>query len=536
MQTVSEIQAQRQLYTRLNTLMFVRLLICVFAVAAILVIQAKIAPLPIKYAYAYFVVTFAIALNLVYAYMLFKGVNLNLLASIQIFVDVIIVSCLVYLVGTEGPFKFLYFACVISSAFLVGNIAPYYVWSLSVIMLSSISIGYHLHTAKIVTLPLIGEGMMLSYMAELGFLLPHLFFFWLSLLVVAFLSDLLVRELGRVRIFSKEILQNMADGVIAIDRTGKIIFVNQQAIQILPVPEKQEGKLYQDVLPQDIAKYIGQVIQNPGELEGEVILDERVLDIKITPVCDRKGYTRGYIMMVVDITSKKQAERAKIFMERFDVLVQMSRSMAHEIKNPISAIRTAAQEIDKTHPGSETSKKLMSILVKEIDRVNRIVSNFFEFAEDKPLELTRCDISNLIDETVELLLPKAREKGVSIKMDLDKDINIYCSPDKLRQVFLNLGFNAIESLSDGGSLTIRCFSKTNQQDEKLTVIEFEDSGTGIAPENLTRIFEPTFSTKKGGTGLGLAVAKKIVELHKGKISVSSKLNEGTKFVIEIPQA
>jgi signal transduction histidine kinase len=172
-------------------------------------------------------------------------------------------------------------------------------------------------------------------------------------------------------------------------------------------------------------------------------------------------------------------------------------------------------------------EKLMEIALKEMERVNNIITDFLTYSSSRPLEMGKVDVHLLLDETLSLLRNRAQEKGnIRITKEFDGPLFLVADQQKIRQVFWNLGLNSIEAMGQSGELTI------STKDSRGTVqIVFSDSGPGIAPANIDKIFYPFFTTKEGGTGLGLSIAYRIIEEHRGKLKVRSVPGINTTFEI-----
>jgi two-component system, sporulation sensor kinase E len=220
------------------------------------------------------------------------------------------------------------------------------------------------------------------------------------------------------------------------------------------------------------------------------------------------------------IASMKQSEKMA-------VVGQMAATVAHEIRNPMTVISGFLQLSRKDIQNPEHFKSIMS----EIDRINELISNFLLFSSPKEIKYKECSLKRILEETVHLFQPMLIDGTVKITLDIhDRIPDIQCDSNKIKQVLINIIKNAIEATESDGEICIS-LTKIHDQSVQLTI---SDHGTGIPPEHLKRIWEPFFTTKQSGTGLGLMVSLKIIELHSGTIQVQSKKQEGTTFIIELP--
>jgi signal transduction histidine kinase len=220
------------------------------------------------------------------------------------------------------------------------------------------------------------------------------------------------------------------------------------------------------------------------------------------------------------IVSMKQAEKMA-------VVGQMAATVAHEIRNPMTVISGFLQlnRKDFQNPSHFTS------IMSEIDRINELIGNFLLFSNPTEIKYKEHSLKGILEETVLLFQPMLMDGNVQIVLNVQESIStIPCDRNKIKQVLMNIIKNAIEATVSGGQIEILLTEASNQ----TIHISISDQGLGIPPEHLKRIWEPFFTTKQSGTGLGLMVSLKIIELHHGLIHVQSKKQEGTTFIIELP--
>ncbi len=215
--------------------------------------------------------------------------------------------------------------------------------------------------------------------------------------------------------------------------------------------------------------------------------------------------------------------------DRLSALGELSAGMAHEIRNPLGSIRGTAEILQEGIDPSDRRYEFARILLKEVDRLNRVVEDFLRFAQPAPAERDRFAAAGLIEEVVQLTSRQAQKHQVDIAFEQHPVPEILGDAGQVRQAFLNLVLNAIQAMPDGGRLTI----VLRAQDDEV-IAEFLDNGPGIPLENLERIFNPFFTTRSEGIGLGLAITHRIVEGNGGRIEVASKVGEGTSFAIYLP--
>jgi signal transduction histidine kinase len=211
-------------------------------------------------------------------------------------------------------------------------------------------------------------------------------------------------------------------------------------------------------------------------------------------------------------------------------LGELSAGMAHEIRNPLGSIKGAVEILRDDYSPDEAKYEFIEILLKETDRLNRIVQEFLGFARPKQPEFQQADLNEALDSVLTLTAQEARKAGITVKRELDPAIGRRSlDAGLLKQAFLNLVLNAIQAMPRGGTLTVE--SRLNGDAFEVRV---SDTGPGIPEENRKKLFSPFFTTKKNGTGLGLAITYRIIENHRGTIDVLSESGKGATFVIRIP--
>ena len=216
--------------------------------------------------------------------------------------------------------------------------------------------------------------------------------------------------------------------------------------------------------------------------------------------------------------------------ERLYALGQLSAGLAHEVRNPLASIEGAAAILQK-EPGTEERRhEFLEIIQKECRRLNRLLTNFLDFAKPRLPQYQAVEVGQVLDSVISLAAHAIGRKAIRLRKDLPPNPPILeCDPEQLKQVLLNLTINAIQAMPDGGEIVLAA----QQQGEKI-LIQVRDQGSGISPANLDKTFDPFFTTKENGTGLGLPVAHQIVSQHGGVLSVENNVDKGTTFSVLLP--
>ncbi len=225
----------------------------------------------------------------------------------------------------------------------------------------------------------------------------------------------------------------------------------------------------------------------------------------------------------------ERSNREKLKLEKSSAVAEMAMVVAHEVKNPLNAIKAASSYLKANFKGKVLTE-FLSIIDKEVERLNELITGFLSYARPIPLKLEKNDINVILKEVVRLVQPEIEEDGKILKAEFDPTIpEFYFDSSQIKQAVLNLLLNAEDATKEGDIILLKTEKQGNQ-----VVITVKDTGIGISENELDRIFEPFFTTKINGSGLGLACVERIIREHCGKIEVKSKLGEGTEFIIRLP--
>lgn len=242
-----------------------------------------------------------------------------------------------------------------------------------------------------------------------------------------------------------------------------------------------------------------------------------------------REYSERLEEMVEERTKQLQEAQERLLRtERLATIGQLGASVSHELRNPLGTIKNSAYYLTmKLGYADEKVKKHLTIIENEIARANKIISDLLSFARDTKLALQMSHINTIVQYA---LSHTQVPDTVKVITRLGEDLpSVMADPDQIQQVFINMIVNAVQAMSDGGKLEI-----STRAEGDFVVTEFRDNGCGIPEENLERLFEPLFTTKTKGIGLGLAVSKRIIAAHEGSIEVASEIGKGTTFAIKLP--
>lgn len=256
-----------------------------------------------------------------------------------------------------------------------------------------------------------------------------------------------------------------------------------------------------------------------------------VIEVNTSLLTNEQGEINGALCSFNDITERKKIEEKIEEIDRLSSLGELASGLAHEIRNPLAGIKTSTQVL-KGRFEDENSKKLFNNVISEIDRMNKLISDILNFARPHKPQFKLVEIKNIINETLILMEEHFKKNNITINKNfLEKELWIKIDPEQFKQILINLYMNAINAISNEGKLEITLSSNEN----KKIKVSIKDNGKGIAEKNIRKIFEPFYTTASTGTGLGLAVVKRLVLENKGEIRVKSEKGKGTEFIINFPK-
>ncbi len=228
---------------------------------------------------------------------------------------------------------------------------------------------------------------------------------------------------------------------------------------------------------------------------------------------------------------RRELESQLHLAERLAALGQMVAGISHEVKNPLGIIRSTAELLGEMPDASDTQKRLSGVIKEESTRLNQIVTEFLDFARPQVPNIQECQLEEIIEKNLSFIRPELEKKGIQVQDNLNgRSFKLRADHDLLYRAFLNILINAIHSMQDGGTIDIKV-----EEARDAYRIDIEDTGCGISEENVDKIFNPFFTTKEKGSGLGLSIVRKIIEGHRGTIGIKSIEGQGTKVQVQLPR-
>ena len=344
-------------------------------------------------------------------------------------------------------------------------------------------------------------------------------------------------ESSESRDYLRSLLDSLDSGIVVVAQDGKVETVSRSFNKLTGLDaEPSAGQNYGEVFQDSpvLMEKIEQGLENPDRVsryQGRFDLgSERQLDVFASPLLIGEE-RRGLILVFVDVTDAARAQAELRRNRALTAVGQMTAQIAHEIKNPLGSIRFATEVLKRKGPGGQGNAETIAVIDRSVDHLATVVAELSDFARPKELKQTELNLNRLLDDLLPMIADRLSAKGVGVEKHYSADLPMgNYDATELKKLFLNLIINAIDASERGGSIELR----TRVNGDRQVMVDVIDHGTGMDRETLRRLFEPFYTTKEKGTGLGMAIAKKITELHKGDLVITSKKGEGTRATVRLP--
>jgi two-component system, NtrC family, sensor histidine kinase HydH len=342
-------------------------------------------------------------------------------------------------------------------------------------------------------------------------------------------------SLSRITVFSEALVKHMPIGLLAVDKRGLIVACNEQAHGLFTGPcSDAVGREASALLPAAFSQLLDKIDEQTGIVEEDItIFSEkdatRMWEVVAAAFAD-DDVPEGKILLARNVTSIRQMEQEVARSRHLNAIGSLAAGVAHEIRNPLSSIKGFAVYFKQRLAGHSDDEETADIMIAETERLNRVISQLIEFARPLTLKRERTNMTDLVRHTVRLVDDEARTNAVKIDVQAGENLPLVdIDTDSIKQVLLNIFLNALAAMPAGGRLSIELAAQSD-----FLEVTVSDTGEGIREENLPRIYDPYFTSKPAGTGLGLAVAQKIMDAHAGVVHIESKAGCGTKVVLRFP--
>ena len=351
------------------------------------------------------------------------------------------------------------------------------------------------------------------------------------------------KTLEDVQAYTSLLIAKLPVGVIATDASGKITTWNQAIVQLTGIAKNTvTGKKPHEILPESLAVFFEQTVPAESEETQPPIPDSSIriafgsrrCELLCHPllITDSRKQYMGKVLLISDITEIKSLEQRMRENERLAAVGRMAGGVAHEVRNPLSSIKGLALLLKNKFAAGSKEQDTADLLIQETERMNRTITEMLSFTRPTSLKLAPVDLSALLQRSLQLIKAEAVDNNIETTLAVGEHLApVLGDDDRLQQVMMNILLNAMQAMEKGGQLLVTLGNKEHDQGVELRI---SDTGDGIAPELLPQVFYPYFTTKQGGTGIGLAISQKIIADHGGSIELESEPGKGTTVIILLP--
>lgn len=535
--------------SEVRTLIAIRVVVITTLLVAVLIVQFTIdEELPINYLYLVSAITYVLTIGYVIVGRYFPDRTLNL--SLQIGGDLVVETLLIYFTGgLDSPFSFLYLVSIITASMLLYRRGGLLTASGCVLLYAGLG---DLLYYQVIPAP---EQ---SFFAQTTFTSLRLYLnmatnfagFYATALLTSYVSEKLRetslaldanrRNLAQLTALNENVVASIPSGLMTVTPSGIIAFANPAASEIFRSEAAElVGRPLADLDLFSVEEWerLRELIPTHRVVRGECERYHRgdetvVIGYAVTPLTSLAGGNAGVTVIFQDLTEVKRLEQQLRLKDRMAAVGELSAGIAHEIRNPLAAIAGSVQVLRKSESLTSQEQRLMSIILKESDRLNKSIEDFLQFVRPSERRSVEFDVAVSLHETLELF-SNSLELGSGHRIQFDihpPRFDLVGDPDQIRQVFWNLIRNAIQAMPGGGVLTV-----STRVDGEAFVIVFADQGKGMSEEEQRALFQPFRTSFPTGTGLGMAITYRIVQEHGGRIDVDSQAGAGARITLSLPR-
>ena len=522
----------------LSWLVKVRILILTVLLGIELVI-AQLTPVAFPVRLLVAVILLAYATSVLYLLLLSFWNNLRAQSLLQVLSDLLLVSLLVYVTGgVDSSLNFLYPLVIIVASMILPRVWAYLTAALAFILYGAVLelCYFRIVASYSVTHPAIRTLQAIIFVNLLGYA------------AVAYLAGVLVAKLlqadtrlehtrgalKNLQALHENIIQSTSNGLITTELSGRITLVNAAAEKMLDNNESELlntsiTSLFQDTLPN-----VGSE-RSYGEVRFVAPNDFRkTFRVMVSELTVPGRGAVGHVYSLDDLTQIRRLEREVRMQDRLAAVGRLSAAIAHEVRNPLTSIAGSASLLSEMPGLNDEHRHLLQIVTRESERLNNIITDFLAYSRNKQYRFANIDVVPLLEDTLTLLGHRLEAQNTGIRIERrfpGHAIYALVDGDRMKQVFWNFCENAVRAMPKGGTLTIGIEEFGNDWQ-----FSFSDTGTGMSPQMVEKVFEPFQSHFEGGTGLGLAIVYQIVQAHEGKVFVRSKPGQGCTFILRVRKA
>ena len=498
-----------------------------------------------------FIIALTYMVSIVYSLMLKFLDNLKFNIYMQLAVDVILITLLVYLTGSvRSDYSVIYTLVIIYSVIFLGRRGGFIVASAA-----SISYGLLLDLEFYKLLPSI-SSLERDYNLSVGDVFVRILVHIISFYVLAFVSSIVVEqerktqslleekesEFDQLDLLFRSIIESVDAGVMTINLQGTIKTFNRAAEEITGFQlAGVENRKIADVFPEFAQFFAMEKINEQIRNRMEVIVTDKKgkkinLGCSISPLKDKNDKQIGNILIFQDLSEIKLMEENLEKSKKLALIGEMAAGLAHEMRNPLAAITGSIELLKQGLNLNGTDKRLMQIILRGKNQLESFVRDFLLLARPIPTSRESVDLNEVVEEVLEnIKLTDDWTSAIKIVKVFSGKAKSLTNREEVRQIIHNLVINAVQAMKEGGILSIEIKNQKLNDQEDYVEIKVKDNGCGIEEKNLKNIFEPFITNKEKGTGLGLAIVSRFVDGYKGRIKVESIINEGTTFIVWLPE-
>jgi two-component system sensor histidine kinase PilS (NtrC family) len=471
--------------------------------------------------------------------------NVELFVFTQLVTDLFSLAILVYLTGGPGSlFTHFYFAVILAASLLGRSRSSVVCAGLAAVFQTvTVSLFAALKSKQLV-------GVSASWYVErdvnLDYFVSFLIVPVLAFFIVAILSNHLAVRLSTLRLVNDRVLRTMKEAVVICDRNTHIILFNKEARDLFGFSEEREleGFRVNEIFKRDTDVDLCELLTTPEESHREILLHRRngravPISVKTSVITSYHGLPIAVVCMFNDMSFFRAAEENERRIQRLEAIRELSTGMSHEMRHPLSTILSNLVDLEKRTLDIASAKPLIVLIQSELERLDGIVHEFAEFSRKGDLNFLETNLAQLAHEAAELVeTHDIRSNSHEVALDFPGPLVCFCEPEQIRRAIYQVAQNGIEAMT-GGRLLIRGQKQSGKSDSTGAIVdgvsvEFYDKGKGIPEDKYEKIFEPFYGTKRGGAGLGLTLANRIIRAHGGEILFQSQIDVGTTFIIWLP--
>jgi two-component system sensor histidine kinase PilS (NtrC family) len=537
-----------QLSRNLRWLIGIRLVVITSVVVPYFLLQLSERTTTPRFDFLYLLAGATYLASLVYIALLrLLDAQLMAQAYFQFVGDLLLITGLVwYFGGISSPFSMLYLIVIAVASSILRRRAGILVATVAYGLYAGLLLALFRHWLPLAEPARLEEPSVWRITYNLAI---HLFGFY----AVALLTDYLAQNVSQaekeleekrenladLQIAHRDVIESITSGLVTTDRRGTVTSVNRAAEEILGFPSEaligqpaERTGLFPDGVWHGFAADCARRGRARGEVEFRRGADDIFAGFSISRLTDAEGKHRGFIVVFQDLTEVRKLQEEVRLKEGMAAVGELAAGIAHEIGNPLAAISGSVQMLASSPAADPARAKLLEIVLKESQRLDRTIKGFLQFARPKERSTVRFDIARLLLENVELLRNSeevAADHRIEIALE-PSSATLVADPDQVSQIFWNLARNALRAMPRGGTLRV-----SGQLQDGVYRLVVADTGRGMTTEERARLFQPFKSFFDGGTGIGMAIVYRIVQMHGGRLQVDSEPGGGTRVVVELPR-